>query len=51
MVKKADVMERRASKVSPMPAGLADVLSREDILDLVAFLEAGGRASHPVFKR
>ncbi len=50
-VKKSEVTERRASKISPMPSGLADVLSREEVLDLLAFLEAGGRASHPAFTR
>lgn len=49
-VKKSDVKQRSFSKLSPMPSGLADVLSKEDLLDLVAFLEAGGRADHPVFK-
>lgn len=50
VVKKADVKERRASKVSPMPQGLADVLSKEELLDLVAFLEAGGSPGHAVYK-
>ena len=29
------------SKVSAMPAGLVNVLTREEILDLLSFLEAG----------
>jgi hypothetical protein len=29
------------SQVSPMPVGLLNVLSREEILALLAFLEAG----------
>jgi putative heme-binding domain-containing protein len=43
VVNKSDISSRRASTVSPMPAGLADVLSRDEILDLLAFLESGGR--------
>ena len=39
---KQDVEERFASKVSPMPAGLLKVLTRAEILDVLAFLEAGG---------
>ncbi len=49
-VKKSDVKERRPSTTSPMPTALADVLSHDELLDLVAFLESGGRASHPVFQ-
>lgn len=43
VVNKSDISSRRASTVSPMPAGLADVLSRDEILDLLAFMESGGR--------
>lgn len=34
---------------SPMPDGLVDVLNREEILDLLAYLEFGGRADAPAF--
>lgn len=50
-VKKSDIESRKASKVSPMPANLADVLTAEDLLDLLAYLESGGRKDHPVFKK
>jgi putative heme-binding domain-containing protein len=40
-IPKSQVEERVASRVSPMPAGLVNVLEREEILDLLAFLEAG----------
>ncbi len=42
-VRKSDVTQRSFSKTSPMPAGLVDSLSKEDILDLVLFLESAGR--------
>lgn len=42
-VKKSEISERRASKVSPMPNGLANILTKDELLDLVAFLQAGGR--------
>jgi len=42
-IHKADVLTRTPSSVSPMPAGLLDGLEREEILDLLAFLETGGR--------
>ncbi|WP_143393453.1 c-type cytochrome [Fimbriiglobus ruber] len=50
-IKKADIETRKASKLSPMPANLADVLTTDDILDLIAFLESGGRKQHPAFKK
>jgi len=36
--------------LSPMPTGLVDVLSREEILDLVAYIESGGRSDSPAFR-
>jgi putative heme-binding domain-containing protein len=42
-ITKADVKSSRASAVSPMPAGLLDTLTRDEILDLIAYLEAGPR--------
>ena len=50
-VKKSDVMQRAASKLSPMPAELANVLSKEDILDLLAFIESAGRRQHAAFQK
>jgi putative heme-binding domain-containing protein len=41
-IRKADVEEKTASKVSPMPEGLLNVLTREEVLDLLTFLESGG---------
>jgi putative heme-binding domain-containing protein len=41
-VKKEDVDEKVALKISPMPEGLVNVLTREEILDLHAFVESGG---------
>jgi putative heme-binding domain-containing protein len=36
-----DVVRKVPSKVSPMPTGLANVLTREEVIDLLGFLEAG----------
>jgi putative heme-binding domain-containing protein len=38
------------ASLSSMPSGLVDVLSREELLDLLAYLEAGGRADGPAFR-
>ena len=47
---KEQIAKRSVSKVSPMPEGLIDILTREEILDLVAFMESGGNANAPAFK-
>jgi putative heme-binding domain-containing protein len=48
-VKKADIVRMIPSDLSPMPTGLLVTLSKEDILDLVAYLAAKGDAKHAVF--
>jgi putative heme-binding domain-containing protein len=46
-----DTIELMApSPTSPMPAGLLDTLSLEEILDLLAYLESGGDPGHPSFQ-
>jgi putative heme-binding domain-containing protein len=42
--KKSDIADQRVSEVSPMPASLLDTLTREEILDLLAWLESAGGA-------
>ncbi len=49
-VKKSDVQSRAPSKLSPMPGALVDFLSKEDILDLLAYIESGGKKDHAAFK-
>jgi putative heme-binding domain-containing protein len=41
-IAKADIDQQVASKISPMPPGLANVLAKQEILDLLSYLEAGG---------
>jgi len=41
-IAKSEIDQRVASKISPMPPGLANVLTKLEIIDLVSFLEAGG---------
>jgi putative heme-binding domain-containing protein len=47
---KADIAERQPSKISPMPEGLADLLTEDEILDLLAYIESGGNEQAPNFK-
>ncbi|MEK6249853.1 MAG: c-type cytochrome, partial [Planctomycetales bacterium] len=41
-VRRDDVEEMSVSRVSMMPSGLLDTFTKEDILDLVAYLRSGG---------
>jgi hypothetical protein len=37
------------TQISLMPAGLLSTFTLEDIMDLLAYLEAGGKKEHPAF--
>jgi putative heme-binding domain-containing protein len=50
VLKKSEIVERKKSTISIMPKGLLDKLSREEILDLVAYVVAGGKPDHPLFQ-
>ena len=39
-IKIAEIEEMKPSKVSPMPAGLLDTMTRDDILDLIAWMRS-----------
>ncbi|AMV37813.1 PVC-type heme-binding CxxCH protein [Planctomyces sp. SH-PL62] len=49
-IAKADVADRAKSSVSIMPKGLLDKLTREEIVDLVAYIAAAGDPNHPLFR-
>ncbi len=49
-VPKSQIESRTGAKLSPMPEGLANVLTRDEILDLLAYLESGGNRNAPAFK-
>jgi len=48
-IKRSDVEERERSKTSMMPKGLLDKLTRDEILDLVAYVASGGNKDHMLF--
>ncbi len=50
-VKKSDIQSREFSKISPMMPALINTLSKEEILDLLAFFEAQGKPDGGVFKK
>lgn len=49
-VGKTLIKKREVSTVSPMPPGLVNGLRAEQLLDLLAFIEAGGDPAHANFK-
>jgi putative heme-binding domain-containing protein len=51
IIHRGDVVERQVSKTSMMPKGLLDKLSRDEILDLVAYVASGGNREHPLFRK
>jgi putative heme-binding domain-containing protein len=50
-VKKSDVTGRAPSKISPMPEGGLNILTRDEILDLIAYIESGGKPGAPAFAK
>jgi putative heme-binding domain-containing protein len=47
---KSAIKSRKASALSIMPAALLNTLDKEQVLDLLAFILAGGNADHAAFK-
>ena len=43
-LKTAEIQQRRPQKSSPMPVGLLNTLTKEEIFDLLMFVESGGNA-------
>jgi putative heme-binding domain-containing protein len=50
-VSPSQVASRDISKVSLMPPGLLNVLTKDEIFDLLAYLESGGNESAPLFRK
>jgi hypothetical protein len=50
-IRRADIDEMARLNTSPMPEGLMDMLTLDEILDLIALLESGGNPDHPVFRK
>jgi putative heme-binding domain-containing protein len=48
-VAKGEIAIRRPSKLSIMPQGLIDVLSEDDVLDLLAYIRSAGNPKDPSF--
>ena len=48
-VQKSEIVNQKKSPVSLMPKGLLDKLTREEILDLVAYVVAKGDKANPIY--
>jgi putative heme-binding domain-containing protein len=46
---KTNVEKRGPSPVSPMPSGLLDRLNKKEIVDLFAYIQAGGDEDHEIY--
>jgi len=51
IIRRGDVVERQRSKTSIMPKGLLDKLTRDEILDLVAYVASGGNRNNLLFQK
>jgi hypothetical protein len=45
------VEETRPATTSMMPAGLLDTFTEAEIIQLMAYLRAGGQSDHPLYRR
>jgi putative heme-binding domain-containing protein len=50
-IARADIEELEASNVSTMPMSLLITFTQDEILDLLAFVQAGGQKQNPVFAK
>ena len=49
-VKAENLTSIEPSSISMMPPGLINTMDKEDILDLMAYLIAGGKSDHELFR-
>ena len=50
-VPEANVKSEEPSNISPMPAGLIDPFTKEQIIELMAYLDAGGDKNATVYRK
>lgn len=50
IIKKSEIDSRERSPVSLMPKGLLDKLTRDEVLDLLAYVVARGNKDHTYFR-
>jgi len=50
-IQKSDIEERALSTKSIMPRGVLNTLTKQQVLDLLAYLMADGQPTHPAFEQ
>jgi len=50
-INRTQVESIEPSKVSPMPPGLLNLMKKDEVLDLVAYILSGGNRNHPAYKK
>tara|TARA_B100000683_G_scaffold225611_1_gene224239 strand:- start:985 stop:1389 length:405 start_codon:yes stop_codon:yes gene_type:complete len=50
-IPKDSIDEQDESKVSIMPEGLLNTMTRDEILDLIAYIISGANPEHPAFRK
>lgn len=50
VVRKSEIAHKEPSKISEMPQGLINVLTTDEVLDLIAYLRAGGDDKDKAFQ-
>ena len=51
VVERTTIASKQIAPISLMPPGLIDVLNKDEILDLLAYIESGGNEKAPAFKK
>ena len=51
VIRRDTVEQAVAAKNSMMPANLLDTFTKQEVADLITYLRAGGRNSHPIYKK
>ena len=49
-INRTQVESIEPSKVSPMPPGLLNLMKKDEVMDLVAYILSGGNRNHSAFK-
>ena len=50
-IDRKQIDEMEPSKISPMPANLLGLLTKDEVLDLLAYVLSGGEPTHELFKK
>lgn len=51
VIPKSEIQQRQLAKVSEMPQGLINVLTKEEILDLIAYMRSAGKPDDKAFAK